>query len=317
MRWRSLWKAWRQKRIGIPSTRPPQVSLFSCAWSCTLCGIVFGRRMLLCCCCCCCCCFDFLFHGPFCYGILETRTHILFFSFLYVLCSLFFLFVLFSSSLFSLFSLWYPETDYDVVLHLNPQWLHPTLATNSKKKKKSSSHRNHLQIKDAQRYANNKSIFSATHTLVLLCSRVRFVDSCIETKLNCFTFFGISFFLSKVRQFGVVQWVQKQQRRTKGSVVGGVWPTAALRAGIEPSVGAFVLLLCGSVAPEIHWCRLPTCHCGHCENEKEEQKEIDEEQGENRSLALLFFFVITYWSMFNNRTESCWDLDWYKLLIYF
>jgi hypothetical protein len=28
MRWRSLWKAWRQKRIGIPSTRPPQVSFF-------------------------------------------------------------------------------------------------------------------------------------------------------------------------------------------------------------------------------------------------------------------------------------------------
>ena len=187
--------------------------------SCTLCGIVFGRRMLLCCCCCCCCCFDFLFHGPFCYGILETRTHILSLCFF---CSLFFLFSLFS--LFPLFSLIpvFSETDYDVVLHLNPQWLHPTLATNSKKKKKSSSHRNHLQIKDAQRYANNKSIFSATHTLVLLCSRVRFVDSWIETKLNCFTFFGVSFFLSKVRQFGVVQRVQRQQRRTKGSVVGGV-----------------------------------------------------------------------------------------------
>jgi len=171
---------------------------------------------------CCCGCFGFLLHGPFCFGILETRTHILFF--LFSLFSLFFVLSLCSFLLFFffLFSLWYPETDYDVVLHLNPQWLHPTLATNSKKKKKSSSHRNHLQIKDAQRYANNISVFSATHTLVLLCSRVRFVDSWIETKLNCFTFFGISFFLSKVRQFGVVQWVQKQQRRTKGSVVGGV-----------------------------------------------------------------------------------------------
>jgi len=50
MRWRSLWKAWRQKRIGIPSTRPHQVpSFFLCMFRVLFVAL---SEMLLCCCCC-------------------------------------------------------------------------------------------------------------------------------------------------------------------------------------------------------------------------------------------------------------------------
>ena len=73
---------------------PPGIIFFFVHVSCTLCGI-FGNALLLLLL----FCFVFLFHGPFCYGILETRTHILsLYSFLlFSLCSfLLFFFILFS-----------------------------------------------------------------------------------------------------------------------------------------------------------------------------------------------------------------------------